>query len=191
LWLNWLAASLIWFYNDSRRHIPMLLRFTARSSAAALLLVPFVSIAVALLVVPTRVATANQTKSSDPWTAAQVVQPSDLAPELADKTGKPSTILYVGFRSLFAGGHIPEAVFHGTSSTEQGLANLRKWAGSLPRSTSLILYCGCCPFEKCPNVRPAFTALNDMGFTKLRVLVIPTSFASDWADKGYVIQKGQ
>jgi hypothetical protein len=29
-----------------------------------------------------------------------------------------------------------------------------------------------------------------MGFKKLRVLVIPASFATDWADKGYPLQKG-
>jgi hypothetical protein len=29
-----------------------------------------------------------------------------------------------------------------------------------------------------------------MGFKKIRVLVLPTSFAADWADKGYPIQKG-
>jgi len=29
-----------------------------------------------------------------------------------------------------------------------------------------------------------------MGFKKLRVLVLPTNFATDWVDKGYPIQKG-
>jgi hypothetical protein len=29
-----------------------------------------------------------------------------------------------------------------------------------------------------------------MGFKKLRVLTIPTSFAADWAGKGYPMQKG-
>jgi thiosulfate/3-mercaptopyruvate sulfurtransferase len=169
----------------------MLLRFTARFSAPALLLAPFVSIAVGLLVVPTRVAIADQTKSTDPWAAAQIVQPSDLARELVDKNGTPSTILYVGFRSLFAGGRIRGASFYGTASTQQGLADLNKWADSLPRSTNLVVYCGCCPFDKCPNIRPAFTALSSMGFKKLRVLVLPTSFATDWAGKGYPIQKGQ
>jgi hypothetical protein len=29
-----------------------------------------------------------------------------------------------------------------------------------------------------------------MGFKKMRVIVFPTSFAADWAEKGYPIQKG-
>jgi hypothetical protein len=28
-----------------------------------------------------------------------------------------------------------------------------------------------------------------MGFTHLRVLVLPKSFAEDWADKGYPVEK--
>ena len=126
----------------------------------------------------------------DPWTAAQNIQAADLARELGDKNGTPPTIVYVGFRVLFAGGHIPGATFHGSASTEQGLSDLKKWAEGLPRTPSLVIYCGCCPFEKCPNIRPAFAALDKMGFKKLRVLVLPTNFATDWVDKGYPIQKG-
>jgi len=44
--------------------------------------------------------------------------------------------------------------------------------------------------EKCPNIRPAYNALSGMGFKKVRVLVLPTSFAVDWADKDYPMQKG-
>jgi len=132
----------------------------------------------------------DENHSSDPWTAAQIVQPAEHARELGDKNGAPPTIIYVGFHILFAGGHIPGATFHGSASAEQGLSDLKKWADTLPRTTNLVIYCGCCPFEKCPNIRPAFTALDKMGFKKLRVLVLPTNFATDWADKGYAIQKG-
>jgi thiosulfate/3-mercaptopyruvate sulfurtransferase len=132
----------------------------------------------------------EEKRSTDPWTAAQTVQPAELARELGDKNGTPSTIVYVGFHTLFAGGHIPGATFHGSASTEQGLSDLKKWADTLPRTTNLVIYCGCCPFEKCPNIRPAFSALDSMGFKKLRVLVLPTNFATDWVDKGYPIQKG-
>jgi len=132
----------------------------------------------------------DEKQSSDPWTAAQAIQPADLARELGEKNGTPATVVYVGFHTLFAGGHIPGATFHGTASTEPGLSELKKWADILPRTTNLVIYCGCCPFEKCPNIRPAFTALDKMGFKKLRVLVLSTNFATDWVDKGYPIQKG-
>jgi thiosulfate/3-mercaptopyruvate sulfurtransferase len=132
----------------------------------------------------------DEKQSADPWTSAQTLQADEFAYALGEKNGTPPTVVYVGFRTLFAGGHIPGATFHGSASNEQGLAELKKWADSLPRTASLVIYCGCCPFEKCPNIRPAFTAISGMGFKKVRVLVLPTSFVKNWAEKDYPIQKG-
>jgi len=134
---------------------------------------------------------AKQEKPEDSWTDAQVLHAADFVPEIASAKGANSlTIIYVGFRTLFEGGHIAEASFHGTASKEEGLAELKKWVNALPRSTNLVIYCGCCPFDHCPNIRPAYTALHGMGFTHVRVLVLPTSFAADWVEKGYPMQRG-
>ena len=152
--------------------------------------------AVAALIVSFGLSTYVQGQTSQPTTsealpASQLVQPADLVRELASASADARpTIVYVGFRTLFAGGHIPGATFHGSGSTEQGLADIKKWAASLPRTTNLVIYCGCCPFERCPNIRPAFALLRDMGFTHLRVLELHTSFAADWAEKNYSIEKG-
>jgi thiosulfate/3-mercaptopyruvate sulfurtransferase len=132
----------------------------------------------------------DEKKPADPWPSSQTLPASGLASELADKNGTPPTVVYVGFRTLFAGGHIAGASFNGTASTDEGLTSLKEWVEHLPRSTNLVIYCGCCPFDKCPNIRPAYAALSNMGFKKVRVLVLPTNFATDWVDKGYPIQKG-
>src|SRR5258708_20159482 len=118
----------------------------------------------------------DEKQSSDPWTSAHILKPAELAQELADKNGTPPTFVYVGFRTLFAGGHIPAATFHGSASTEKGLADLKNWADALPRSTNLVIYSGCCPFENCPNIQPALTVLDKMVFKKTTVFVLPTSF---------------
>jgi len=129
--------------------------------------------------------------ASDPWTPTQTVQPADLVRELAAaKSAGSPVVVCAGFRTLFEGAHIPGATFHGSASAAQGLADLKKWAETLPRGTNLVVYCGCCPLSRCPNIRPAFAALRDMGFTHLRVLILPTDFATDWVAKGYPIQKG-
>ncbi|HKN74988.1 MAG TPA: rhodanese-like domain-containing protein [Candidatus Acidoferrum sp.] len=134
---------------------------------------------------------ANQEKATEPWKDAQVLHAANLVREIADaKDGSALAIVYVGFRTLFEGGHIPTASFHGTASKEEGLAELKKWLAGLPRSTNLVIYCGCCPFDRCPNIRPAYAALHEMGFTHVRVFVLPTSFATDWVEKGYPMQKG-
>jgi thiosulfate/3-mercaptopyruvate sulfurtransferase len=132
-----------------------------------------------------------QKTETNPWTPADAIEPGVLADELAHEGGSAhATILYVGFTPLFEGAHISGAVFHGTASSAQGLADLKKWAAAQPHNTSLFIYCGCCPFGYCPNIRPAFVALHSMGFTHLRVLVMPNSFATDWVDKGYPVEKG-
>jgi len=127
--------------------------------------------------------------SEDPWTAAQTVQPAQLVTELQEMKDPDVLVIYVGVRTLFNGGHIPGAVYYGPGSAEQGIRDLKKYAATLPKNSDVVLYCGCCPLEKCPNLRPAFTALKDVGFARLRVLILPTSFNTDWAEKGYPIQK--
>jgi thiosulfate/3-mercaptopyruvate sulfurtransferase len=159
-------------------------------SSKPLVLAICASVVLTLTGVPICEARAGPAAGSDPWTAAQLVQPADLAKELSNKSDAAPTVLYVGFRTLFEGGHIPGASFHGTASTEAGLADLKKWAASLSRTTNLVIYCGCCPFDRCPNIRPAFAALRDMGFTHLRLLVLPKNFAADWVEKGYPMEKG-
>jgi rhodanese-related sulfurtransferase len=133
----------------------------------------------------------TQQPAPDPWTPAQTVEPAALAKEIAasNATSKPA-IACVGFRVLYEGGHIPGASYHGPARTDEGLADLKKWADGLPRTTNIVLYCGCCPLTHCPNLRPAFAALRDMGFTHLRAVIMPTNFATDWADRGYPVEKG-
>jgi len=126
----------------------------------------------------------------DPWTAKQTVQAADFAKELQQEKDPYPTVIYVGVKTLYEGGHIPGAVFYGPGSTEQGLADLKKFAATLPKNSDVVLYCGCCPLEKCPNLRPAFSALKDSGFS-LRVLLLPTSFNSDWVEKGFPVHKGE
>jgi len=127
---------------------------------------------------------------SNPWNDTQTVQPAALNKELADAKTAP-TVLFVGFGRLYTAGHIKGAQFHGSGGSPDGLAQIKAWAASIAKSSNLVIYCGCCPMERCPNVRPAFTALREMGFTKLRVLILPTDFAKDWADQGFPYDKGQ
>src|ERR1700751_5567700 len=133
---------------------------------------------------------ASLQADSDPWTKAQTVQPADLAKELGNSKSAP-TVVFVGFKRLFSAGHIKGAEYHGTAGSEEGLKELPTWAARLSRSTNLVIYCGCCPLERCPNIRPAFKALQGLGFKNLRVLLLPQDFATDWADKGFPYEKGE
>ncbi len=129
---------------------------------------------------------------ADPWTVSETVTPADLVKELSDPNpAKRPIVACVGFKFLYDGGHVPGASYHGPGSKPEGLADLKAWARSLPKSSNVVLYCGCCPMVRCPNLRPAFTALHDAGFARLRVLLLPTNFATDWVGKGYPMEKGK
>jgi len=123
----------------------------------------------------------------DPWDEAEALPPADLVQLLRDAPPAPA-VVYVGFKPLYRPGHIPGAPLHGPTSDPQGLEDLRHWAERIPRSTMVVIYCGCCPLDKCPNVRPAFTLLKTMGFTNLHVLRLTTSFAADWVEKGFPVE---
>ncbi len=132
-----------------------------------------------------------ENKPADPWTASEVQQSVDLAKQLADPRSEKPLIVCVGFEFLFRSGHIPGAVFHGPAAKPGGLEDLRKWARSIPRGQPIVIYCGCCPWDRCPNVRPAFKILRQMGFSRLRVLLLKTDLASDWVERGFPVQKGK
>lgn len=123
------------------------------------------------------------------WTQADLVQPTDLIKQLDGPSESKPTVVCVGFPFLYRTGHVPKAVLHGPARTAEGLHDLRAWAKDLPRTTEIVLYCGCCPMTQCPNVSPAFAALHDMGFTKVRILDLPKNFATDWIAKGYPIER--
>jgi hypothetical protein len=128
--------------------------------------------------------------ASDPWTVDQTVQPEAFAKELANSiaSDKP-VIVCVGFRNFYESAHVSGASLHGPSSTTDGLVDLKQYVQGLQRTANLVIYCGCCPLVKCPNVRPAFTLLRDMGFARSRLLVLTQNFAADWMKAGYPVDK--
>jgi len=132
----------------------------------------------------------TQSQSSEwPPSSRELIRPEELAKAL-QSSAKP-IVFNVGPRLIYVQAHIPGAEYIGPTSSPQGLEKLRARAASLPRDSFLVIYCGCCPWEHCPNVRPAYTELRQMGFTRLKVLYIANSFGSDWVEKGYPTAKGE
>ncbi len=129
--------------------------------------------------------------AQDPWQPADVMQPADLAARLRNPAAPQPKMFYVGFGVLYRSKHIPGSVFTGPTSKQEGLELLRSAVIKLPRQEEIVIYCGCCPWEKCPNLRPAFVMLHELGFKKVRVVALPTSFLRDWIEKGYPVELGE
>jgi thiosulfate/3-mercaptopyruvate sulfurtransferase len=124
-------------------------------------------------------------------TSAEIIAPEELAKVLQDPNAKKPLVIQVGFHILYLQGHIRGAEYQGPASEKRGLEKLRKRVASLPRSKFIVIYCGCCPWIHCPNVKPAADALRAMGFTNFKVLHLVENFAADWANKGYPVVKGE
>ena len=131
---------------------------------------------------------AAQSGSAPTIPQTALIQPAELAASL--KAGEKPAILQVGFKKMFDEAHIPGAVYAGPGNAENGIAALKTAALSLDKTKPVILYCGCCPWTRCPNVAAAWRTLSELGFAKLKVLYIPDNFGADWAEKGYPVVHG-
>ena len=125
---------------------------------------------------------------SDPWKPDQLITAPVLY-RLLPSSDRP-IIYHVGVPFLYKMEHIPGSIHVGHAATPDGIASIRKTLAKLPRNRNIVIYCGCCPWMHCPNIRPAFALLKKMGFTHIKALYLPDSFDKDWAKHGYPVQKG-
>jgi len=126
----------------------------------------------------------------DPWTPADLMEPAQLVARLKGPGAARPLIFYVGFGVLYRSKHIPGSVYIGPGAKQEGLQALREAALRQPKTKEIIMYCGCCPWSHCPNVRPAFVMLHELGYKRVKILSLPTDFARDWLDKGYPFEAG-
>ena len=101
--------------------------------------------------------------SSDPWQANELIKPEELAKRLSAAAGAKPSVICVAFPVLYPGGHIAGAKFAGPTAKPEGIEALKRAAIGLSKDRQLVLYCGCCPWEKCPNIRAAFRAMQELG----------------------------
>lgn len=151
------------------------------------LLIPFLVCLLALAAAPRSKAQSlpgtTQLKKSQalPWTSKDIMEPAKLAQVLQDKDPKNDPlILNIGFVNNIKG-----AVEVGAASNEEGLAALQNYLKKVPKEKQIVFYCGCCPYEKCPNVRPAFSLLRKQGYKNSLLLDLPVNLKTNWISKGY------
>jgi thiosulfate/3-mercaptopyruvate sulfurtransferase len=126
--------------------------------------------------------------TSDPWTLEHIITPQELSKELSVSKTKKPVIYHVGFDFLFQQGHIPSSIYAGPASNQQGLDKIKSEAKNLSYDQYIVIYCGCCPWKDCPNIRQAYLTLKNLGFTNVKVLYIADTFAKDWKNKGYAVE---
>jgi len=123
--------------------------------------------------------------------AGYLMQPEELNRLLQGKAAGKPLVLQVGSHLLFAEAHIPGSEYAGAGSQPAGLKQLQERVASLSKKSFIVLYCGCCPWNRCPNVGLAFKQMRDQGFTNVKVLYIADNFGADWANKGFPVEHGR
>lgn len=134
-------------------------------------------------------ALAAQPASSIP--AERLVQPAQWAAKIKDGSASRTLVLHVGFKTMFDQAHIPGSEYAGPGNAESGLQALRDRVGSLAKDSPVLIYCGCCPWSRCPNIAGAYDVLKELGFTNVQALFIEDNFGTDWVDQGFPTAKRQ
>ena len=117
---------------------------------------------------------------NDPWTAQQLMAPADLATVLNNSKILQPIVFSVGMQAIIKG-----SIDIGPAMKADNLNKLKQRLNKLPKNSEIVIYCGCCPFSRCPNIRPAMELLKDMQFTNYKLLNLPQNVKVDWIDKGY------
>ena len=116
----------------------------------------------------------------DPWTHQQLLDPAELAKVLKNPKSPQPIIFSIGMQAVIKG-----SIDIGPGMMAQNLNLLKEKLNKLPKNSQIVVYCGCCPFASCPNVRPAMALLKNLQFTNYKLLNLPQNIKVDWIDKDY------
>jgi hypothetical protein len=127
--------------------------------------------------------TGCQAQTPVNWNSKQLMEPTTLATDLNTHKDVP-VILSIGPDAV-----IPNSVEIGMVKDKEGLDKLKQQLKKYSKDQKIVVYCGCCPFDHCPNARPAVAALKELGFTNFYLLDLPHNIRKDWIEKGYPVNK--
>ena len=121
-------------------------------------------------------------QTGEPWSAKELMEPEGLAGLL--NTSKEVPVMF----NIGPLADIKGAVHVGSTANKAGLDILSRLAAKVPKDKMVVLYCGCCPFRNCPNIRPAFNLLKEQGYKNIRLLNLKHNLKVDWTDNGYPME---
>jgi len=121
---------------------------------------------------------------SEPWTQSQLIEPGKLASIINDPSASQPLILNIG-----PAGAIKNSIKIGATNEKENLDKLKDILLKESKDKMIVIYCGCCPFKNCPNIRPAFELLTKMNFTNAKLLSLFNNLKMDWINQGYPMNK--
>jgi hypothetical protein len=122
-------------------------------------------------------------QTGEPWASKDLLEPAALVSMLGNAKAQQPVIYNIGPVADIKG-----AINIGSTNSKANLDKLGKSLEKIPKDKMVVIYCGCCPFRNCPNIRPAFNLLKERGYTKAKLLNLKQNLKVDWTDYGYPME---
>jgi len=124
-------------------------------------------------------------KFQNPFPEESLIQPTELIKLIDSKNTATKPIIFnVGSMEL-----IKTAETGGLGSMQEGMEKFIARVRNEDKNQMIVLYCGCCKLDHCPNVKPPYDYLKEQGFKNVKILYLETGLYEDWISKGYPMNK--
>jgi hypothetical protein len=117
------------------------------------------------------------------WKKEQLMPTKELSDKIQTNAKDKPVVFNVGPME-----NIKTAVFVGRATSATCVEKMKSTLAMENKTKAVVVYCGCCSYASCPNIRPAYDALIAAGFKNTKVLELPEGIKPDWVAKGYPME---
>ncbi len=118
------------------------------------------------------------------WKKEQLMATKELAEKIKTNAKDKPLILNVGPMD-----RIKTAIDVGRATSVTGIEKIKSSVAMENKNKVVVVYCGCCSYASCPNIKPAYDALISIGFKNAKVLELPVGIKEDWVANGYPMEE--
>ncbi|MBL7918716.1 MAG: rhodanese-like domain-containing protein [Bacteroidia bacterium] len=118
------------------------------------------------------------------WSKEQLMPTKELADKINTNAKDKPLVLNVGPMELIKG-----AVDVGRATSVTGIEKIKSTLAMENKNRTVVVYCGCCSYASCPNIKPAYDAVISAGFKNAKVLELPEGIKPDWVAKDYPMEQ--
>ncbi len=117
------------------------------------------------------------------WKKEQLMSTKELADKIQTNAKDKPLVFNVGPME-----NIKSAVAVGVATNITFSDRMKATLAMENKTKAIVVYCGCCSYSSCPNIKPAYDALLAQGFKNTKVLELPEGIKPDWVAKGYPME---
>lgn len=117
------------------------------------------------------------------WKKEQLMPTKELSDKIQTNAKDKPIIFNVGPME-----NIKTAVFVGRATSATCVEKMKSTLSMESKTKPIVVYCGCCSYASCPNIKPAYDALVSQGFKNVKVLELPEGIKPDWVAKNYPME---